>query len=249
MKREATTDRLALAGALLGVPLVALALVPARSHVAQANVALIMVVAVVAVAVTGRRVAAALAAVSAAFWFDVLFTVPYNSLAIANGDDTLTAALLLVVGLAVGQLAAWARAQRDAARRGRQDIGRIHYAAELAAQGESVESVDHLVLAVSLELRDLLFLRDCRFSYGVADESLPSLGHDGQVRWGDLGWGTETLGLPSKGVTLAAHGQGRVVGTFTLIPTPGVVVDEDRLLVAVALADQVGAAIAGYQTI
>jgi hypothetical protein len=245
MRRE-TTDRLALAGALVGVPLVAVALVPARSHVAQANIALIMVVAIVAVAVTGRRVAAALAAVSAAFWFDVLFTVPYNSLRIANGDDALTAVLLLVVGLAVGQLAAWARAQRDAARRGREDIGRIHYAAELAAQGESV---DHLILAVSLELRDLLFLRDCRFSSDIVDESLPSLGHDGKVRWGDLGWGTDTLGLPSKGVTLAAHGQGRVVGTFTLIPTPGVVVDEHRLVVAVALADQVGAALAGYQTI
>ncbi len=69
------------------------------------------------------------------------------------------------------------------------------------------------------------------------------------MRWGDLGWGTDTLGLPSKGVTLAAHGQGHVLGTFTLIPTPGVVVDEARLLVAVALADQVGAAMAGYQTI
>ncbi len=244
--KQVTTNRLAMAGALVGVPLVAVALIPLRSHIEQANVALILVVAVVAVAVTGRRVAAALAAVSAAFWFDYFFTVPYYSPRIASGDDALTAALLLVVGLAVGQLAAWALAQREAARRGREDIGRIHYAAELAAQGESV---DHLIMAVSLELRDLLFLRDCRFSSGVVDDQLPSLGHDGQVRWGDLGWGTDTLGLPSKGVTLAAHGQGQVLGTFTLLPTPGVVVDEARLLVAVALADQVGAALAGYQTI
>jgi Domain of unknown function (DUF4118) len=247
--KPVTIDRLALAGALLGVPVVAAALIPLRAHIEQANVALILVVTVVAVAVTGRRLAAALAAVSAAFWFDYFFTVPYYSPRIASGDDALTAALLLVVGLAVGQLAAWALAQREAARRGREDIGRIHYAAELAAQGESVESVDHLVLAVSLELRDLLFLRDCRFSPGVADEHLPSLGHDGQVRWGDLGWGTDTLGLPSKGITLAAHGQGRIVGTFTLTPTPGIAVDEARLLVAVALADQVGAALAGFQTI
>ena len=234
---------------MLGVPAVAAALIPLRDHVANDNIALILVVAVVAVAVTGRRVAAALAAVSAAFWFDVFFTVPYGSPSIANGQDALTAALLLVVGLTVGQLAAWALRQRDEARRGRVDIGRIHYAAELAAQGESV---DHLILAVSLELRDLLQLRDCRFSSGVPDDSLPvlpSLDHDGRVRWGDLGWGTGTLGLPSKGVTLAAHGQGRVVGYFTLLPTPGALVAEDRLLVAVALADQVGAALAGFQTI
>jgi hypothetical protein len=244
--QRVTVDRLALAGAVVGVPAVAVALIPLRDHVEQANVALILVVAVVAVAVTGRRVAAALAAVSAAFWFDFLFTVPYYSPRIASGDDALTAGLLLVTGLAVGQLAAWALGQRDQARRGREDIGRIHYAAELAAQGESV---DHLILAVSLELRDLLFLRDCRFAPGVVDEQLPSLDHDARVRWGDLGWGTETLGLPSKGVTLAAHGQGQVLGTFTLLPTPGVMVDEARLLVAVALADQVGAAMAGYQTI
>jgi hypothetical protein len=233
------------AAAVLGVPLLAVALIPLRGHVAGTNIALILVVAVVAVAVTGRRVAAALAAVSAAFWYDFFFTVPYNSPAIANGQDALTAALLLAVGLAVGQLASWALCQRDEARRGRVDIGRIHYAAELAAQGESV---DHLILAVSLELRDLLFLRDCQFSAGVVDEHLPTLDHDARVRWGDLGWGTATLGLPSKGLTLAAHGQGRVVGTFTLTPTPGMVVSEDRLLVAVALADQVGAALAGYQT-
>lgn len=243
MKRV-TIDRLAYGGALLGVPALAVALIPLRAHVAGTNIALILVVAVVAVAVSGRRGAAALAAVSAAFWYDVFFTVPYNSPAIANGQDGLTAALLLVVGLVVGQLASWARSQRDEARRGRVDIGRIHYAAELAAQGESV---DHLILAVSLELRDLLFLRDCRFTSGVSDEHLPTLDHDARVRWGDLGWGTGTLGLPSKGVTLAAHGQGRVVGTFTLLPTPGVLLGEDRLLVAVALADQVGAALAGLQ--
>jgi K+-sensing histidine kinase KdpD len=240
-----TVDRLALAAAVLAPPAVALALLPARDHIAHTNVALILVVVVVAVAVTGRRVAAALAAVSAAFWFDYFFTVPYFSPRIANGEDVLTAGLLLVVGLAVGQLSSWALRQRDEARRGREDIGRIHYAAELAAQGESV---DHLILAVSLELRDLLFLRDCQFSAGVVDEHLPTLDHDARVRWGDLGWGTATLGLPSKGLTLAAHGQGRVVGTFTLTPTPGMVVSEDRLLVAVALADQVGAALAGYQT-
>ncbi len=173
--QRVTLDRLALAGAVLGVPALAAVLIPLRGHIAQADVALIMVVAVVAVAVTGRRVAAALAAVSAAFWFDYLFTVPYYSPRIDSGNDALTAGLLLVVGLAVGQLAAWALGQRDEARRGREDIGRIHYAAELAAQGESV---DHLILAVSLELRDLLFLRDCRFAPGVVDEHLPSLDHD-----------------------------------------------------------------------
>jgi hypothetical protein len=242
---ERSVDRAVWVAALVGVPLLAFALTPVRDHTASTNVALIMVVAVVGVAVTGRRLAAAVAAVTAAVSYDIFFTVPYNSPDIAKADDAITAALLLIVGLAVGQLAAWARTQRDDARRGRRHIDQIHYAAELAAQGESV---DHLILAVSLELRDLLALRDVRFDSGVPeDDTVPHLDHDGEVRWGELAWGTSSLGLPSKGVTLATHGQGRVLGYFTLMPTPGVTITGDRLVVAVALADQVGAALAGYQ--
>ena len=233
-----------LVGALVGVPFVAALLIPLRSHVDNTNIALILVVAVVAVALTGRRLAAALAALSAAFWFDFFFTVPFNSPSIANGQDALTAALLLVVGLTVGELAVWALRQREDATRGRRDVARIHRAAELMAQGESNERLVH---AVSLELRDLLALRDCRFEQGPPDPSLAHLDHDGRVRWGELEWGTATLGFPNKGVTLEAHGNGQAVGFFTMVPRPGQVVGEDRLVVAVALADQVGAALAGFQ--
>jgi hypothetical protein len=41
-------------------------------------VALLLVVAVVAVAVAGNRIAGALAAVSAAAWFDFFYTLPYE---------------------------------------------------------------------------------------------------------------------------------------------------------------------------
>jgi hypothetical protein len=230
--------------ALVGVPLVAVLLTPLRDHVDNTNIALILVVAVVAVALTGQRMAAALAALSAAFWFDFFFTVPFYSPTIASGDDALTAVLLLVVGLSVGELAVWALRQRDDARRGRHDVVRIHHAAELMAQGESS---DRLVHAVALELRDLLSLRDCRFDPGPPDPALPHLDHDGSVRWGELEWGTGTLGLPTKGVTLEAQGNGRAVGAFTMRPTPGLTIAADRLVVAVALADQVGAALAGFQ--
>jgi len=230
--------------ALVGVPLVAALLIPLRGHIDNTNIALILVVAVVAVSLCGRRFAAALAALSAAFWFDFFFTVPFNSPTIATRDDALTAVLLLVVGLIVGELAVWALRQRDDARRGRHDVARIHHAAELMAQGESA---DQLVLAVSVELSDLLSLRDCRFDPGPPDPALPHLDHDGAVRWGALEWGTSTLGFPHKGVTLEAHGNGRAVGAFTMIPEVGVMIGEDRLVVAVALADQVGAALAGFQ--
>ncbi len=228
--------------ALVGIPLLTAALIPLRGHVENTNIALILVVAVVAVALSAHRFAAALAALSAAFWFDFFFTVPFNSPTIASGEDALTAGLLLVVGLVVGELSVWALHQRDEANRGRADVGRIHKAAELMAQGASS---GHLVEAVASELRDLLFLRDCRFDVGPGDPLLPRVESDGSVRWGDLEWDTESLGLPSKGVVLEVTGNGLPAGSFTLIPTPGAPVGRDRLVVAIALADQVGATFSG----
>jgi len=228
--------------ALLGIPLLAAALIPLRGHVENTNIALVLVVAVVAVALSAHRLAAALAALSAAFWFDFFFTVPFNSPTIASGDDALTAGLLLVVGLVVGELSVWALHQRDEASRGRADVGRIHKAAELMAQGESSE---RLVAAVANELCDLLSLHECRFDPGPGDPLLPRVESDGSVRWGDLEWGTATLGLPSKGVVLEVTGNGHPAGSFTLIPTAGEPIGRERLVVAIALADQVGATFSG----
>ena len=237
-------QRWALVGAVVGIPLLAAALIPLRGHLENTNIALILVVGVVAVACTGQRWAAALAALSAAFWFDFFFTVPFNSPTIANRDDALSAVLLLVVGLSVGQLAAWALRQREAALQGRADIERIYHAAERSAQGEPGRLVAE---AVADELVRMLELRSCRFDEGPADPLLPHLDHDGVVRWGEMSWGTSSLGLPAKGVTLEVSGSGRALGSYTLVPTPGLEVDEDRLLVAVALAHQAGAALAGFQ--
>ena len=242
---HARLDRWALVAALVGVPLVAAALIPLRGHIENTNIALILVVVVVAVACSGNRLAAALAALSAAFWFDFFFTVPFNSPTINSGEDALSAVLLLVVGLTVGQLAVWARRQADAARQGRADIGRIHRAADLASRGESA---DRVVAAVAAQLREVLDLRDCRFDAGPADPLLARIDTNGEVWWGEMGWATDSLGLPAKGVTLEVAGGGRVLGTYTLTPTPGELVEPDRLVVAVALAHQAGAALSGFQT-
>jgi K+-sensing histidine kinase KdpD len=227
--------------AILGVPLVALALTPLRGHIDNTNVALIMVVVVVAVSLSAHRVAAAVAALAAAFWFDFFFTVPFNSAVIASGEDALTATLLLVVGLTVGELSVWALHRRDEAERGRADLRRIHHAAELMSQGDAV---DRLVRAVSMELSDLLSLRECRFDPGPPDPLLSHVEHDGSVHWGEIVWSTETFGLPISGVTLEAQGNGVAAGSFTMVPSSGMAIDTQRLVVAVALADQVGAALA-----
>ena len=67
---------------------------------------------------------------------------------------------------------------------------------------------------------------------------------DGVVRVGDVAWASDDLGLPHRGVDLPVRAGGEVVGHFLLAPVPGVRLPRDLLLVAVAIADQVGASVA-----
>ncbi|WP_329360717.1 DUF4118 domain-containing protein [Streptomyces sp. NBC_01483] len=94
-------DRLALVAGLVGPFLVALVLVPFRTDLSRTNAALILVVVVVAVAALGSRTAGALAALSAAVWFDFFLTRPYETFDIRASADIETAVLLLVVGVFV----------------------------------------------------------------------------------------------------------------------------------------------------
>lgn len=93
--------------AAVAVPLaVCVVLLPVRDILSHTNVALILMLVVAAVAALGNRLAAALTALSAAVWFVFFFTTPYESfIRFNNADDIVTAGLLLVVGLAVSQLA------------------------------------------------------------------------------------------------------------------------------------------------
>ena len=109
MARYLNRDRAAVAAGVLLPLAVAAVFLPLRSSWSNTNMALVLVVAVVAVAAMGNRLAGALAALSAAAWFDFFYTVPYERFSISRAADIRTAVLLLVVGVAVSQLAARAR--------------------------------------------------------------------------------------------------------------------------------------------
>src|SRR5258707_6678045 len=109
MTRWLSRDRIAVAAALLAPLAAAAILLPFRASWPNTNVALLLVVVVVGVASAGSRVAGGVAAVWAAIWFDFFFTLPYERFTIRSKSDITTACLLLVVGLAVSQLAARAR--------------------------------------------------------------------------------------------------------------------------------------------
>ncbi len=229
-----------LAAAAIGAPvIVAALLIPGRGHLNAANNALILVVAVVAVAANGSRLAAAVAALSAAISFDFFLTTPYYSLRIARWEDVITDALLLVVGLVVGDLAARGRAHRARSDQRSGEVATMHAMTELVAEGEGPEFV---AIVAAAELRDLLHLRDCRFSRDLEVSSAAHVTPNGAVLIGTLPWATGKFGLPTKEVDLPVRSHGSVLGHFLLIPRPVVPVTDEELRVAVAIADQVGAA-------
>jgi hypothetical protein len=222
---------IAVAGALVGI----------RDSIANADVALLLVLVVVLAAVTGGWQAGAVGAVSAALSFDFFHTEPYLSLTINSRDDVETAILLLLVGVSVGLLAGRARDARAAARHSSSEIDRIHRVAELAAGGASGEDV---LFRAQEELRDLLGLRACRFEAPPVLLPLATVERNGTVTGTSVRhYARGELELPREGAELPVLARGQQIGRFVLEPTEGVGVSLEQRMVAVAIADQVGAAL------
>lgn len=229
--------------ALLG-PLVLCALLAVfRGRFANTHGALLLVLVIVAVAANGNRIAGAVAALSAGVWFDVFLTRPYERLSIASRTDVETTVLLLVVGIAVTELAVWGRRQHGLASRDAGYLAGIYAAAEVGVSGDSP---DALIAAVSDQLVRALGLTRCRFEYRTGLD-VPRLRHDGQVVSGNTVVDVSREGLPrSDEIELLVEGGGRFWGRFLLRAGPDARPSLAQRLVAVALADQVGAALSGY---
>jgi hypothetical protein len=151
---------------------------------------------------------------------------------------------LLIVGIAVGELAVWSRKQRAAAAAGSEDIARMHTIGDLVADGRSL---DQVILAVTYELRHLLSLRACRFHHGQSTGNPARMARNGDVVLHNVRWDVDDMGLPGKEVELLVQWGHTSFGRYVLVPTPGVSISLERRLVAVALADQVAAVIAAGQ--
>ena len=233
-------DRVATVAALV-LPLgIAAILVPFRASFASPASALVLVAVVVGVAALGNRGAGLLATISATLWFDFFLTRPYERLAITHRPDVETAVSLFVVGIVVTELAARNRHHSLAATEGSDSVGLIHVVSELAASGAPA---DEVIERVRIELIELLHLRDCRYESRLPERRRTRIEPDGQVILGGGVWGVHRLGLPGPELDLPVQGRGRTLGRFVLKPTPGYPVSEQRRVVAVALAAQVGAAL------
>jgi uncharacterized protein DUF4118 len=241
MTRYLTRDRAAIAAGLIAPLAAAAILLPFRSSWPNTNVALLLVVVVVAVAAAGNHAAGAIAAVGGAVWFDFFFTLPYERFTIRSSADVTTFVLLLVVGVAVSQLAAYARRLKVVAITDAGYLSQIHDTASLTQTAKSAEDVVDHVRAQLVGLRDL---QECRFEYGVLLGHPPRLEPDGTVLAGRGRCDVETAGLPGEEIELRVFSNGQYYGRFMLRPKPGSRPSLQTRLVAVTLADQAGRALA-----
>ncbi|WP_395658657.1 DUF4118 domain-containing protein [Nocardioides sp.] len=231
-------------GAVLGPLLTCGLLAVFRDTVAAAVVVLVLVLWVVAAAATGDRAAGVLAALSGGAGFDFFLTEPYHRFTISASEDIETTVLLVVIGLAVSEIALWGhRRQADAERRSGYLDG-VLGAARAVAEGDLPTA--GLTDVVARQIADVLGADECRFVEGaVHDARVALLDQDGVLTRSGRSVDVGRVGLPTdEYVAVPVHRGERVVGHFLLTATtrhryP----TQEQLRVAVLLADQVAAAL------
>jgi K+-sensing histidine kinase KdpD len=236
-------DRLAVLAALAGPLALAAVLVPFRGSFPNTDAALAMLLMVVLVAANGHRLAGVLAALSAAAWFDFFLTQPYERFTITRRTDLETTVLLLVIGVAVTEIAVRGRRQHAAASRRAGYVEGISSAAQAVATGGSPSALIEQVIA---QLTQLLSLRSCRFEYGVAGVGRPArLRPDGSVTLGNQARDADAGEFPGySDIELLVESGGLLRGRFLMTPLPDARPTREQRLLAIAFADQVGAALA-----
>ncbi len=148
--------------------------------------------------------------------------------------------LLLAVGVIVGEVVVWAHRGHRQKKRGQDEITRLHRVAEQVAAGAGT---DEVLASVRAELTDLLSLRACTFERPPFGAPLPQLGRNGSIDIPRRRIVRGEFTLPAEGVEIPVLGRGRQVGRLVLEPTPDVGVSIEERVVAIAISDQLGAAV------
>jgi K+-sensing histidine kinase KdpD len=238
--------RAALIAAAAVAPLLCCAVLAAfRESITTATAALVLVLLVVAAAATGDRLAGMVAALSAGAFFDVFLTQPYLALAIKDPNDIEVTVLLVVVGLAVTEIALWGRRQQARGSRRAGYLDGVFVTSKIIAVRET--STTDLISHVAAQIVEILDIDECRFVRGAGPGPQDlAIGHEGFVTRAGQRLNTERDGLPvDQRIGLVVGAGGGVHGQFLLTASTRVArPSTEQLRVAVLLADQVGAALA-----
>ena len=226
------------------LPLVACALLALfRDTIANTNAALGLVLLVVAEAATGIRLAGIVAALSSAAGFDYFLTEPYNTLNISDRADIETAALLLLVGAAVTEVALWGRREQARASKEQGYLAGVLSTAATVAAGRS--STGELIDQVCRQIVEILQIDSCSFDPATRS-GLPTLDPTGTVTRHGRTIDIARHGVPTDSrIALMVQSGGVTYGHLQLTAATRVVrPSQEQLRVAVTLAHQVGAALA-----
>jgi hypothetical protein len=229
------------AGLLAGlIPFgLAAAWIPARSDLPNTDAALLLVVCVAGLTLVGGPVAGMVGAVTAVLGFDFFDTAPYGQLLITGTRDVVTAFALLVASLVTAGLAVSLRNHRSASAVGRADFNVMAGAARLVSVGEGPGLV---VSALAGELVTRLDLGDCEFVYGPLDADRAYVTREGTViGHSDAAEAGRSAPLV---LNLPVWTGDTIRGYYRLTFKSPAVPPSDRLLVAVGISEQAGAALA-----
>jgi K+-sensing histidine kinase KdpD len=242
---DLTTDRWRTetrAGAVL-LPLSACAVLSAfRDQITAATSVLVLVLIVVGVAATGDRIAGLLAALSAGVWFDFFLAPPFHTFTIDHADDIEATVLLVLISVAVTEIALWGRREQARASRRSGYLDGVLGAAQIVAEGNAPSST--VTELVAEQITDVLDADAAHFVTGpILDERVAILGHDGVVTHGGHEVDVDRVGLPTTEYTAVPVRKGpHIVGHFLLTTATHVAhPTREQRRVAVLLADQVAA--------
>jgi K+-sensing histidine kinase KdpD len=234
-------ESLAVASASAGLAIVlGAALVPLRSTLGPTNVALLMTTLVVIAAVAGGRIAGVASAVSASVTFNFFFTKPYLTLRVGDGHDIVTIVLIVLIGLAVGQLTS-VRARRTS--EVRDHVNALHGLEAVSAAVSAGVDPREVVATIHRELVDGAGLSDARFEPLTEDDQRPLVdrtGHMHTLRRTHTGRG---FALPPEGARLPVASGDQPFGQLVIEAAQGVTVTVEQRKAIVAMADQLAMSI------
>lgn len=208
------------------------------SIVPTTSAAIVLVLFVVASAATGDRLAGVLAAASSALGFDYFLTQPYLQLRIDSSEDIELALLLLIVGLAVSELASWGVRQGAAATEQASFVQGALKAADLAAGSTShLDGLERMAESI----KGVLGVDQVTYEYGEHDGAAAVIQRDGLVRYRGKSIDVTLTGLPNDPGSYTAIPvvqRGAQVGYFRIIPGANARPGRDALRVGVLLAGE-----------
>jgi K+-sensing histidine kinase KdpD len=215
-------------------------LVPIRDLLGTTNVALAMVLLVVVAASVGGRLSGSFTAVTASVVFNLFHTKPYLTLRVQSGKEVLSVVLVLVVGLAVGELGV-ARERQSAVRRSHlRSIRALEDVGAIVSSGAPVEDVWPVVqeaMSTTLSAERVYFEPDGPFS------EYPVVERDGRIEQASKRLIGDGFALPDGGAAVKVVANGRTLGQLVVKPRADVGVTREQRRAAVAIADQFAIAV------